>query len=127
MHRPLTLGGGLWRATVNNRHHPVLPETALESISYAVEEHAAAPAFWPVRTEQSSFGPLTCVTVSNGQDTWCLMRDGASPPSTASATSPSSGADIGFSVSKRRLRRGLRPLRGPEGAVHAADAVVAAS
>jgi hypothetical protein len=29
-----------------------------------------------VRTEQSSFGPLTCVTVNNGQDTWCLMRDG---------------------------------------------------
>jgi hypothetical protein len=54
---------------------PFLPETAFNSISYAVQgmppHHRLA-----VRTEQSSFGPLTCVTVSNGQDTWCLMRDG---------------------------------------------------
>jgi hypothetical protein len=54
---------------------PFLPETAFDSISYAVQgmppHHRLA-----VRTEQSSLGPLTCVTVSNGQDTWCLMRDG---------------------------------------------------
>jgi len=54
---------------------PFLPETAFESISYAVESMPPHQRL-AVRTEQSSFGPLTCVTVSNGQDTWCLMRDG---------------------------------------------------
>ncbi len=54
---------------------PFLPETAYDSIASAVQgmlpHHRLV-----VRTEQSSFGPLTCITVNNGQDTWCLMGDG---------------------------------------------------
>ena len=103
---------------------PFLLETAFDSISYAVQgmppHHRLA-----VRTEQSSFGPLTCVTVSNGQDTWCLMRDGRL------ATFTGVGY-IAFLWSRYRLlseqatapASDFSPLGGPEGAVHAADAVV---
>ena len=54
---------------------PFLPDTVFDSISYAVE---SMPPHYHlnVRTERSSFGPLTCITVNSGQDTWCLMRDG---------------------------------------------------
>ena len=55
---------------------PFLPETALESISYAVKSMPPHQRL-AVRTEQSGFGPPTCVTVSNGQDTWCRCATGA--------------------------------------------------
>jgi len=54
---------------------PFLPETAFDSINYAAENMPPHDRL-PIRTEQSDLGPLTCVTVNSGQDTWCLKRDG---------------------------------------------------
>ena len=52
---------------------PYLPGTAFLSLSIALQ--AMPPhASLAVRSEQSSFGPLTCVR--DGDGTWCLMRDG---------------------------------------------------
>jgi hypothetical protein len=63
-------GNGYMIATV-----PFLPETAFDSIDYAFGSMPPHHRL-SVRTLQSGFGLLTCVTVNSGQDTWCLKRDG---------------------------------------------------
>ncbi len=54
---------------------PFLLDTVFDSISYGIEGKPQGHSL-EVHTGQSSFGPLTCVTLNGGEDTWCLMRDG---------------------------------------------------
>ena len=74
---------------------PFLPETAYNSISYALEG-LSSHRLLAVRLEQSSFGPLTCVAITG--TTWCFMRDGRL------ATATGVGY-LGFEWTKYRLVR----------------------
>ena len=74
---------------------PFLPDTAFDSINEAAEGTRSHHRL-NVRTLQSGFGPLTCVAVDSGQDTWCLRSDGRL------ATSSGVGF-VAFLRSKHRL------------------------